>query len=355
MYTPGQPKKGKFISLRVKVLVAFTVLFTVVFAATFYWFFVYSTVRAENRLREELHHILVTAAAQIDGQEILALYEEGHRREDGFTDDQRYWNNLELLNQIHDLQPRAWPGTYVRDGTNFYFVTDLRALYQPDNAAKFQEQCDPVPGECGNNASHFEEWTSIAALNSGEVRLHPEVVSDERGVSLLGFAPLTDNQGDIAAGFFVEFEANFIQEVQDGIRDTVLLAFVITYAFSFIFMYLIVTYGTQPIIKFTEMAGAVGEGDYDQDFSGLAAARFPDEITKLAAVFSTMVGKIAQREEKLKRQVAELSIEIDEVKKARDVERIVDSDSFRDLREKAKAMRTRRTSGGDVGKSANKT
>jgi hypothetical protein len=347
-------KKLRFVSLRVKVLVAFTLLFTLIFAGTFYWFFEYSSRQAENRLREELTHILDAASADIDGQEIIALYLGGERNADGFTDDPRYWSNLDWLNTVHEIEPRAWPGTYVRDGQEFYFVTDLRALYDPDSAAKFQKLCDPTPGDCGNQ-SHFDEWASIAALHTGETTLHPTIISDEKRTYLSGFTPLTDNQGDVAAGFFVEFEADYIKKVEDGIQDTVLLAFAITYGFSFLFIYLIATVGARPIIAFTRVAEAVGEGDYDQDFSTIKKTRFPDEISKLVSVFADMVAKVAQREESLKRQVEKLTIEIDETKRSKEVDKIVESDSFRELREKAKEMRERRNGGSGVDKPENKS
>jgi hypothetical protein len=52
-----------------------------------------------------------------------------------------------------------------------------------------------------------------------------------------------------------------------------------------------------------------------------------------------MVGKVAQREQKLKQQVAELQIMIDESKRQEQVQEIVDTDFFRDLQAKARTMR----------------
>ena len=52
-----------------------------------------------------------------------------------------------------------------------------------------------------------------------------------------------------------------------------------------------------------------------------------------------MVGKVAQREQKLKQQVAELQIMIDETKRQEQVSEIVDTDFFRDLQAKAQRIR----------------
>ena len=55
-----------------------------------------------------------------------------------------------------------------------------------------------------------------------------------------------------------------------------------------------------------------------------------------------MVDKVRQREQKLRRQVEELKIEIDEAERKEQVEKIVDSDFFRDLQAKAQRVRSRR-------------
>ena len=130
MNTATPKKKQVFISLRIKVLATFTILFTVIFVATYYWFFLYSTERAENRIREDLMSTLVAAADEVDGDEIVALYNDGTVREDGFTDDPRYWQNLEWFDTVHKIEPRAWPGTYIREEDSLFFVTDLWALYE---------------------------------------------------------------------------------------------------------------------------------------------------------------------------------------------------------------------------------
>ncbi len=66
-----------------------------------------------------------------------------------------------------------------------------------------------------------------------------------------------------------------------------------------------------------------------------------DALGQLARVFQRMVREVYAREESLKRQVAELRIEIDEVKKVQQVAEITDSDYFQRLQEKAQAFRRR--------------
>jgi hypothetical protein len=66
-----------------------------------------------------------------------------------------------------------------------------------------------------------------------------------------------------------------------------------------------------------------------------------DELGKLARVFQNMARQVYAREQSLRRQVEELRIEIDEVKKARQVAEITETDYFRDLSAKAQRLRQR--------------
>jgi hypothetical protein len=48
------------------------------------------------------------------------------------------------------------------------------------------------------------------------------------------------------------------------------------------------------------------------------------------------------REQRLRQEIRQLRIEIDEVKRRKQVAEIVESDSFKEIQEKARAMRRRR-------------
>jgi len=62
-----------------------------------------------------------------------------------------------------------------------------------------------------------------------------------------------------------------------------------------------------------------------------------------------MTEKVYQRELKLRLQVEKLKIEIDENKRSKQVEEIVETDFFRDLQSKADQMRKRRGTGTENG------
>ncbi len=332
------PARRIFISLRFKLLIGFTLLFSVVFAAAFYWFYNYATTSALGRVAEDLTDTLLGAAAGIDGDELRALYTEGACAEGGadgcYPPDERYWRQVAWLDRVHQVEPRAEPYTYIK-GTaekEMIFLTSAGAVRDPPFGAKFLERYianDPTANFQGLNATTLETTP----------------YDDEFGSWISGYTPVFDSKGEVVAALGIDFRADYVRQVQAGIRDQVVLAFVITYAVLFVLVYLVSSAFTGPIIRLTRAADQIGEGAYEQGLNSLAANRtddvFPDEIESLSEVFQSMVNKVYQREQTLRRQVAELKIEIDEVKRQKQVSEIVDTDFFQDLQAKARVMRER--------------
>ncbi|MGB8647326.1 MAG: response regulator [Anaerolineae bacterium] len=95
------------------------------------------------------------------------------------------------------------------------------------------------------------------------------------------------------------------------------------------------------VARLTDAASAVEAGTFDLENLTPVAER-TDALGHLARVFLNMAREVYAREQRLKQQLMELRIEIDEVKKAREVEEIVDSDYFRELRVKAAQLREKR-------------
>ena len=98
----------------------------------------------------------------------------------------------------------------------------------------------------------------------------------------------------------------------------------------------------QQFARVTSAAVAVEAGVYVPESLNEVAAR-SDELGQLARVFQRMVREVDTREKRLKQQVADLRIEIDEVKKARQVADITETEYFKELRQKAHHLRAERT------------
>lgn len=94
------------------------------------------------------------------------------------------------------------------------------------------------------------------------------------------------------------------------------------------------------VAQVTEAAATVEEGNFTvEDLTSVAARG--DELGRLARVFQRMALEVQAREERLKHQIQQLRIEIDEAKKAQQVAEITETDYFHDLREKARTLRNK--------------
>lgn len=92
--------------------------------------------------------------------------------------------------------------------------------------------------------------------------------------------------------------------------------------------------------RVTAAAAAVEAGEFDPGAIEQVAQR-PDELGQLARVFQRMAREVRAREQRLKQEVRQLRIEIDESRTARQVAEITETDYFRDLQKKADRLRFR--------------
>lgn len=90
--------------------------------------------------------------------------------------------------------------------------------------------------------------------------------------------------------------------------------------------------------RVTHAAMALEENRFDPDDLEAVATR-DDALGVLARSFARMAGEVRAREDRLRREVAELRIEIDEAKQAQRVAEITGSDYFQDLRGRAAELR----------------
>jgi CRP-like cAMP-binding protein len=83
----------------------------------------------------------------------------------------------------------------------------------------------------------------------------------------------------------------------------------------------------------------VTEGNY-QTSGVVESNKFEDKnMATLAAEFAQMAARVQEREETLKKEVIALRIEIDDAKRKQDAEKIMGSDYYKNLKERARLMR----------------
>jgi len=93
----------------------------------------------------------------------------------------------------------------------------------------------------------------------------------------------------------------------------------------------------------TRAAAEVEEGKFDPE-SLDEVARRTDALGQLARVFQNMEREVYEREQRLKQQVQELCIEIDEIQRNKQVGEITNTDYFRGLQKKARHLRSKMNS-----------
>lgn len=287
------------ISLRVKLLFGFSVAFSVVFAGAFYWFYTFSTQEALDRLKADMRSTLLGAAAGVNTEELLELYEEGQPNAQGFSDDPRYQRQLAWFETVHSIEPRAWlyssivgssknnrrlGQTTVSPGAlEEIYLVDLWVNYDPSKAVKFLE-------------SGIPSLRARQLIDQNRLIEHPKIYTDKWGTWLSASAPLHDDQGNVVAILGLDIEADHVFQVQQAIRQKVLLSFLLTYSILFVIIYVLSGILTRNLTILTQSAEQIAQGDYNQHWPK-TTSYFPDELSQLARVFEGMMHSIRTREQ----------------------------------------------------------
>lgn len=332
------PRRSRLaLNLSTKLLIAFSLVFSVVFALAFAWFYRFSTQAALEQIRGDLTNTLHATLEGIDGDEFAALVSQAAI--DPSTgvpgQDERYQAHQQWLDLIHRIEPRANPYTYIKspEGRDVQWVGDIFRIIRPEDGTQFLESYTPL--------------ADFILLGLEQETSRMTIYTDDWGTWVSAYGPIRNSAGEAVGAVGIDFAAGYVSQVQQQIRNSVFVAFLVTYGGLFVVVLILSRVLTRPIVKLTKMASCVANGWYDQDFAGLASGvgLLRDEISTLAETFVVMVDKVREREESLKQQVAELKIEIDEVKRQQQVGEIVDSDFFQELRDKAQVIRRRRSQG----------
>lgn len=246
-------------------------------------------------MRSTLHG----AATGVDVQELMALYKTGKPNAQGFSDDPRYENQLEWLETVHDLEPRAWLYSFTvgyaetnrRAGTmvvepgepEVIYLVDLWSRYNPAKAARFL-QSDYISPEVRQ------------VIEQGRLVEKPDIYTDDWGSWISAFIPLRNNQGKIVAVLGLDIQADYVLQIQHTIRRRILVSFVLTYAGLLVLIDLLSGMLTRRLHTFTESAKRIADGDYDEGLALLDSGALADEISVLAHAFENMIEGIRDRE-----------------------------------------------------------
>lgn len=178
----------------------------------------------------------------------------------------------------------------------------------------------------------------FGGFSSIEDRQHLTLVID--GVRYyVQVAPLQDGRGLDWLGVVVIPETDFMAPIYANVRSTVLLGLTILLLAS-LAGFVVARWIIRPVLAVTDAAAAIETASFVPESLGPISRR-SDELGMLARVFQGMAEEVHARELWLKRQLEQLRIEIDEVRRRQQVDGIVETEFFRDLQSKARQMRRR--------------
>jgi len=343
-----EEKKGSktiFVGLRTKLIAVLALLFVLAFAGIFVWLDSFVTQLMMNSLRRDLIATATTAANGINGDVHTALYESGA------IDDTAYTAIADFLRDVKSVNPKAsGVYTYVRNPNDPEGIVRLvvSAALPPGAEAESDVQVDESLSSCKIPPSSRPEFKvqysdTSPAMMAGvkEAGADNTLWEDDWGTWLSGYAPIHNAAGEAVGAVGVDMCAAEVRQLQQNIRRTTMYAMGGTVILLIVIVGIIATGVTRPVSELTRLADRIGSGDYEVDFTRLYSTRVQDEVDTLAGVFKLMVDKVYSREKNLRERVQQLEIMIDESKRDKQVQEIVDSDFFRDLQEKAKKVRDR--------------
>jgi len=316
------------LNIRMKLLLVFMTVFTVFLLGVFYWFYQFSTARLMKELRQSLVVSASMAAEMINAEDHTRVFESG------VEDDADYKKIADSLRLVRNANPRVAA-----------IYTAVRSSGADPNELLFVVSAD----ENLETRVHLRE--AYDASNAPEMLLafdrpiaDVEMGKDEYGNWLSGYAPILDKNGKSVAIVGVDMEASEVLEMQSQIKKISIFVFLIAYASVFLAVIFASGAITKPLSQITEVARTL-ENDQPYDPKQLEdVTDNADELGMLARVFNEMAIQVQQREQKLKEEVVQLRIEIDQTKRQKQVSEIVDTEYFQDLKEKTSTLRKRRSS-----------
>ncbi len=316
------------VSLWIQMLAIFLLLFAVAFGGMAYLFYTNSTDQAMTVLRNDLSGSATDLAKHLNASDLTTI--QTTRRMTG-----DYTAVQAQLLYLKDSDPKIY-GAYVftRNPAN-----PRTMLWVVTSNLHPTKRCRPVPGCSYDPKTHLGEMS--AAFEHPTTS--PGIYSDVYGSWLSGYAPIRDAKGTAVAIAEVDMTAQSVIDVQNAIKAASLRVFIIVLVCLLAIIPFMAAIITNPLKMVTAAARALELGTSPNRAELQRATQGHDEVSQLARVFSRMADEVQAREQRLKRQVEELKIEIDLTKQQSEVAEITETDFFRQLQQKAQRMRARTT------------
>lgn len=164
--------------------------------------------------------------------------------------------------------------------------------------------------------------------------------SDLDGAVFKIMAPILGDEGGVLGATIVHLPAD---RVHQAIRENLTLAGVVAacvLAAGLVASVILARRVTGPVSRLSDAAAALEAHTFEPESLAEVTGR-RDELGHLARVFHRMALEVHAREQRLRREVQQLRIEVDESKKVRQVAEITETEYFQALRQRAQGLRAR--------------
>lgn len=319
-----------FISLRWHLLAFFSVIFTILYFILLSFIGNLAEEETSRQVQKDLTQSLIGIANRINVDMLIELAETGEANEQGFSDDPRYLELLEVLDEAHQVEPDAWPYLYIpADEENQIFgVVDLWAIYNPEKSFAFMESYTSNSGfiikglseqtyravdhpyvqrvkDIAVSASEDFPWMADRMLGFSDWLAGTQIFEkrefgtyeDQFGHWVSGYIPLTNSAGEKVAAVGVDFQADTVLEVEQIVLEKTKNLFQVVYPIFLIILIILSKYFIQPLSLLAQRAEKISMGDYEVGLDTYSDRRIRDEVTELATSMSSMITRLQAREQ----------------------------------------------------------
>lgn len=315
-----------YLSLRWKLLGAFTAAFTIVFAFIALWVVHYAGTAALTRVKAQLMEATEGTARDVPVKALEQLIPLPAGTD--VSGNVYYHRVLRYLEGARTTLPELRPYLVAKgeSGTLDYLVAPGGQFREP--------VLDSTP-----------QSTVDYMLRAFDDTVYQGRNDDKYGQWVTAYAPVFDKQGQALAVVGMDFPLAYVRNVRADARKQVFPVLIASYVGLIGMVLLVSTLLVRPIQRMTGASKRIAEGDYDLDLTRTTHSRYPDELSELADSFQVMAAKVAARERELTQEVKRLQVQIDGTRREESVREITETEFFTDLQAKAAQMRRRMREG----------
>jgi methyl-accepting chemotaxis protein len=229
--------------------------------------------------------------------------------------------------------------------------TGYTAVYDSDGLVYFHANSDLVGRRMVELAGEFPSFWAIfeASLDGTESAGYYEW-QDVDGVvrdKYMSCVPVGNSVLRVAATTYIDEFSRPVQETgaeiaqaSQSVRWSLLIVLVVVGMLG-LSVALWLAWGiSRPVRQLALAATALERGDYKPEILAAEVAR-RDDLGRLACVFDQVAREVQAREARLQSQIEALFVQVDEVKRARQVAQITDTEYFQELQRQVKKLRSR--------------